>query len=110
MKRFLDELKHAFAVDKIPKGQDTRLPEPLDRLAKAVVERGMEAPAIILLETVRPLNFLTGQAMLAAWPLVRMAADGEDYREVAESLEDRRMLGNLVARIEQLAFEKGAGP
>jgi hypothetical protein len=108
MEGFKEKLRHAFAVDRIPAGEERTLPEPLERLANAVVDRGMETPAIIMLETMRPLNFLFGQAMLAAWPLVRLAAGWNDYREVAESLEDRRMLGNLAARIERLAFEKGA--
>ncbi|MCP4599433.1 MAG: hypothetical protein GY847_02670 [Proteobacteria bacterium] len=110
MGRFLDELKHAFAVNPDPDEKDLDLPEPLERLAKSVVERGMETPAIILLESVRPLSFLTGQAMVAAWPLVKMAANWDDYSQVADALEDRRTVQILASRIEALAWERQAVP
>jgi len=106
----LKELRHAFAVGPNPAGEKRVLPSSLERLARAIVDRGMETPAIILLETVRPLNFVTGQTMLAAWPLIKMAHDWIDYREVAKALEDRRTLGDLAARIEELAGAKGSAP
>ncbi|MCP4677450.1 MAG: hypothetical protein GY854_18445 [Deltaproteobacteria bacterium] len=106
----LKELKHAFAVGPSSTNEKKILPSSLERLAQAIVDRGMEIPAIILLETVRPLNFVTGQTMLAAWPLIKMARDWTDYREVAEALEDRRTLGDLAARIENLAGDRRAAP
>ncbi len=107
---FLKELRHAFAVGPNPASEKRALPSSLERLAQSIVDRGMETPAIILLESVRPLNFVTGQTMLAAWPLIKMAHDWTDYREVATALEDRRMLGDLTARIEELADADGAEP
>ena len=75
----------------------------LERVARGVVDRKMETPAIIFLETIRPLNFMTSQTMLAAWPLVKLAGGRDAYREVAESLEDRETLHRLVLRIEELS-------
>ena len=109
MSRFLDELRHAFAVDKDKELSRAPLPPVLHRLAEAVVERGMEAPAIVLLETARPFSFLTGQAMLSVWPLLRLAAASEDYKEVAEALERRGTLESLVERIEALCAGKEPG-
>ena len=106
MAGFKEKLKPAFAVDPEPAGRGDDLPEPLERLAQSLVDRGMETPAIILLESIRPLSFLTGQAMIAVWPLIKMASDWDDYKEVADSLEDRHVLGNLVNRIEELSHQR----
>ncbi len=103
MSTFTDKLKHAFAIEPEYDSAVRGLPDLLEKLAAAVVKRGMETPAIIVLESMVPLSFLGSQAMLAAWPLVRMASDGADYREVAEALEDRKTVRLRADRIEQLA-------
>ncbi len=103
MNRIVAELKHAFAVDAVPDELRGGLPEPLERLANGIVDRGMEMPAIVFLETVRPLGFLANQGLIAAWPLARITAKQEDYRQIAEALEDRQTIGDLVSRIEALA-------
>ncbi len=108
MNRIVTELKHAFAVDAVPVELREGLPEPLERLANAVVDRGMEMPATILLETIRPLGFLANQGLIAAWPLAKFTAMQEDYRQIAEALEDRRTLGNLGLRIEELVERRKA--
>lgn len=79
----------------------------LETIARKVVERGMETPAMILLESMVPLSFLGSQAMFAAWPLVKMAADGADYGEVARALEDRATMRLMADRIEELANAGG---
>ncbi|MDD5308515.1 MAG: hypothetical protein PHU25_14430 [Deltaproteobacteria bacterium] len=107
MGRFLDELKRAFAVDPGPKPDI--LPEPLERLAHAVVERRMEAPAVLLLESVRPLSFLGSQVLHAVEPLVRAVFAARDLPVVARALEDRRSVELLVRRIEELSAA-GAAP
>ncbi len=106
MGRFIEKLKYAFAVGKAPDVENKELPEPLDRLARAVVDRNMEMPAIVLLESIRPLNFLASQTMHAAWPLIRMAGSFDDYRTIATALEDRETLQRLAGRIEELSLAK----
>jgi hypothetical protein len=103
MGAILSTLRHAFSVEPETRLAADQLPPSLERIANAVVERGMETPAIVLLESLVPLSFLGSQAMFACWPLVKLAAIGEDYREVAEALEDRRALRLLALRIEELA-------
>jgi hypothetical protein len=107
MGRLLEELRRAFAVD--PEPEPSGLPEPLERLARAVVERRMESPAVLLLESVRPLSFLGSQVLHAVEPLVRMLLATPDIEAVAHALEDRRSVGLLVRRIEEIS-SAGAGP
>lgn len=103
MGKFWREMKHAFAVTPCAKPQDDELPPHLERLARSVVERGMATPVLIFLETARPLSFLTGQSMLAAWPLVKLFTKTDDFERVAVSLEDRRTIRRFTARVEELA-------
>jgi hypothetical protein len=109
MGKALEALKHAFAVGPDPAASE-ELPAPLERLAGAVVARRMEVPAIALLESVAPLGFLGSQIVHAARPLARLAGlPADDWREVAEQLEDRRTLRRLADRMEELAVSDGGG-
>ncbi|MFO8073971.1 MAG: hypothetical protein R6V85_19080 [Polyangia bacterium] len=109
MERPFEALKHAFAVDPEPAASG-ELPASLERLAGAVVARRMEVPAITLLESVAPLGFLGSQIVHALRPLVRLAGlPADEWREVAEQLEDRRTLRRLADRIEELAESAGSG-
>jgi hypothetical protein len=110
MSAFMEQLRHAFAVEPETRLRAGALPDPLERLARAVVDRGLETPAIVCLEALVPLSFLGRQAMLALWPFVKLAAIEADYRQVAEAFEDRRALRLLADRIEELAVSPaGAG-
>jgi hypothetical protein len=100
------ELKHAFAIG--PERDDgAPLARPLLRFAEEVVARGMETPAVLLLETLRPLSFLSSQVVLAASPFLKMVACGVDPEELAAALEDRETASRLLDHIERLARERG---
>jgi hypothetical protein len=103
MDAFLKKLRHAFAVGSDPSAAKRELPPVLERLATEVVDRGVETPATVLLDSIRPISFLAGQAMHAVWPLVNMAGKFDDYQIIAEALEDRQMIELLLAKIESLA-------
>ncbi len=102
MGAFLEKLKHAFAVGPEPSVVKRKLPPVLERLAVEIVERGMETPATVLLDSIRPISFLAGQAMHAVWPLVKMAGKFDEYHVVAEALEDRQMVELFLAHMESL--------
>jgi hypothetical protein len=96
-------LAHAFAIGPGPAGGSPELPAVLERAAGGIVARGLETPAVVALESLAPLGFLGGQAMLAAGPLVSALFPGDDWHEAAVALEDRRILRRFAERIEQLA-------
>ena len=100
MSTFVQTLRHAFAMR--PAGEPV-LPPALERLAQAAVERRLETPAIILVESCTPVAFLGSQALAAAAPLVKMLGFGDDCAEIALALEDRRTVRLLADRIEELA-------
>src|SRR6267378_2812159 len=75
----------------------------LERLAVRVVELRMEVPAILALESARPLSLVAGQAMLFFEPLVRSLFAVPEYRRYARLIEDRDALEHLTRMIERRA-------
>lgn len=84
-------------------GSET-VPEPddalLDRLAKRIVELRLEVPAILTLESARPLSVVAGQAMLFFEPLVQSLFTLSDYRRYAALIQRRESIEDLIRRIE----------
>jgi hypothetical protein len=79
-----------------------------DRLARWIVERRMETPAVLFLETVRPLSFIGAQAMHFFHPLASVLYSGPDYARLARLLEERENLSILLATIEGEADRREA--
>jgi hypothetical protein len=86
--------------------------EILSRIATWVVERRMAAPAIIFLESHRPLSVVGSQAMIAASPIVsffepflRMIGgprfDHATFERFACLMEDRDNVELLIIEIER---------
>lgn len=84
----------------------------LERLARRVAELRLETPAILTLETARPLSLVAGQAMLFFEPFAQMLFRFDDYRRVASLVERRDALETLTRLIERAADERehAAGP
>jgi len=101
-------IRHAFALE--PEGQPLS-PEDLallERVAAAVVERGMATPAVLFLESVGPMNFLGSQALHFFTPLLEVVFPQRDVERVAFLLERRDTLSRLVAMIESGAGASGS--
>lgn len=74
--------------------------EALGKLADLVAERNLGTPAIFMLETMKPLSFVTSQALLFFEPILEAFCTPGDYRTVAEALEDRDNLEWLIQQLE----------
>ncbi len=74
--------------------------ELLAALARRVVRYRMEVPALLFLESVRPLSFVGAQAMIFFAPLVQAIFPLPQYERLALLLEDRANLDRLARRIE----------
>lgn len=100
-------LKHAFAVEPDGPAEPT---EPqrvvIERVLRAIVRRRMATPALMLLETTRPLNYLGAQAMHFLAPVVTAVVDQEGYEEFAAFLERRGSVDYLCGQIEALEAEQ----
>lgn len=93
-------LRHAFAVrpeQEVFTIEDVAL---LERVAEAVVKRGMAAPATMFLESLGPMNFLGGQALHFLTPILEFAFNAREVEQVAHLLERRDTVSRLIALIE----------
>lgn len=97
---FRKGFKHAFAVSQeqnVFTGEDVVL---LERVADAVVKRGMSAPAGMFLESLGPMNFLGSQALHFLTPILEIASNVHEVEQVAHLLERRDTIPRLIALIE----------
>lgn len=74
----------------------------LEKVAKKVVEKSMTVPAIVFLESVKPLNFVGSQAMVFFEPIVQSLFNLKDYDTFRTALEKRQTLEILIQKIEAM--------
>jgi len=100
--------RHAFALEG-PHGPLTEADrELLRRLAFAIVRRRMSGPAVLFLQSVRPLNYIGSQAMHFLRPFLTPLFNPQQYERLAAILERREGISALIEAIEA-ALEKPEG-
>ena len=72
----------------------------VEKLAAKVVEWKMAVPAVLFLESVKPLNFVGSQALIFFSPIATTIFSPSDYAELTALLERRGNLEILLKRIE----------
>jgi hypothetical protein len=80
----------------------------MERIAEALVRRGMAAPATVFLESLGPMNFLGSQALHFIAPIIDCAFDAQEIERVARLLERRDTIPRLIAIIEAKSSVKRA--
>lgn len=85
-------------LDDIPEDEQHAL---LEKLAQWIVRRNLTTPAILFLETGKPLNFLGSQLLIAFSPFVQAFFKGEQYHKIALILEKDENVELLLQLIEQ---------
>lgn len=85
-------------IDDIPEDEQRAL---LEKLAQWVVSKNLTTPAILFLETGKPLNFLGSQLLIAFSPFIQAFFKGEQYQKVALILEKDENVELLIELIEQ---------
>lgn len=100
----LQWLKNAFAVDSPgPLTPSDAEREVVDWLAAAIVRRRLQTPAILLLESSAPLNFLASQLLVLAAPAAELFVHQGRYEALQTLLERRGSVDYICRRIEALA-------
>jgi len=79
--------------------------EILTKIAQKVVSWKMSVPAILFLESVKPLNYVGSQMMAFFEPMFQALFSWKDYDEVRNMMEERGTVERLLQRIEQLDSE-----
>jgi len=102
-------LAHAFAVPgeaPLTDGEEA----VLKRLADGIVRRGLSVPSMLLLRSLRPVEFLGGQAVAFFRPVVSLVFPQEQCGRVAELLSRRGVAERLAAEIEQCDRRRRSAP
>lgn len=101
IKKIIEGFKHAFATEGVNlEDCDTDL---IRKLADYVVRRNMSVPAIMFLESVRPLNFVGSQAMVFFKPIISRFFTSAEYDKLATIIERREVIDLLIKEIEARA-------
>ncbi|RKX26810.1 MAG: hypothetical protein DRP47_07630 [Candidatus Zixiibacteriota bacterium] len=74
----------------------------LKKVAKKVVERRMAVPAIVFLESVKPLNYIASQTLVFFEPIIQSIFSFKDYNAFRSALEKRESVEILIQHIEKL--------
>ena len=72
-----------------------------DRVAAFIRRHGLVTPAVLYLESMRPLSFVGSQFMHVMSPAITTFLSTSDWDALAKLLEDRRGLEYLLTRIER---------
>jgi len=99
--RWKQGLRHAFALeepDEVFSEEDRVL---LNKVAGFVVKRGMTVPAVLFLESMRPLNFVGSQVMVFFQPILASFFSTKEYDHLARILERRNSIDRLIEEIER---------
>jgi hypothetical protein len=74
--------------------------ELLDEAAAAIVRRGLGVPAMMFLEMASPMNVVTSSMLHMLTPVWNAALPGKRLDRMAELLEDRGTIPELIAAID----------
>jgi hypothetical protein len=97
----VDWLKHAFGID--PEGSIS--PNEVQRavvekLCAEIGRRHLSTPALLMLETSRPLNYLSAQLLHFFQPIIGTLVNAAEYEAFARFLEQRGAVDYIVGRLE----------
>jgi hypothetical protein len=79
--------------------------EILTKIAQKVILWKMSVPAVLFLESVKPLNYIGSQMMAFFEPFVQTLFSWKDYDEFRKMMEERGTIERLLRRIEELDSE-----
>uniref|UniRef100_A0A7C2K0V6 Uncharacterized protein n=1 Tax=Schlesneria paludicola TaxID=360056 RepID=A0A7C2K0V6_9PLAN len=81
-------LKHAFAIERAERFAPTDAERALaDRLAGELARRRLTLPALVLLESLRPLGSITAQAIWFSYPWFAALMDASGLKVLGQMLE-----------------------
>ena len=74
----------------------------LTRMAEEVIARRLTTPSIFFLEMMKPLNFVSSQAMIFFGPIISAFVKTDGYYKAAEIFENHNSVEFLIQEIEKL--------
>ena len=81
---------------------EERAVELIEKLSKFIAERRMAAPAIMTIESLRPLARIGSQLMHFLAPFAEIIFNPKEYQEFAALLENEEYVRLLIKRIDEI--------
>ncbi len=75
--------------------------ELMENIAKGIVQRQLTVPAIIFLESIKPLSFLGNQMLIFANPVISLVVQSGNYYKFIRMIENRENIEKLTIMIEE---------
>ncbi|MGR3219589.1 MAG: hypothetical protein ACUZ8H_07210 [Candidatus Anammoxibacter sp.] len=95
------EIKHAFSIEESEGASFDNENEFLERVASGITKRKLAAPALLFLETFKPLNYIGNQTMVFFRPFVSMIFPIIKYDKMLNVLERRKSISRLIELLEK---------
>ena len=73
----------------------------IEKIAKKVVDCRLTAPAIVVLESSKPISFVASQVLVFFDPIVKSFFNIRDYERFYTMIEDRENIERLIVAIEE---------
>jgi hypothetical protein len=80
--------------------------EMVERFARFIVSRNLSSPALLFLESVRPLTVIGSQALHFLNPLASIFLDSVGIESIADFLQRRESVDLLIQSIEDMETKK----
>lgn len=96
-------LSHAFALSARSAPLTAEDRALLEHIAQRLAQRRLEAPAILFLESVGPLNFIGSQVLHGLRPFLELVCNATELERLAVLLERRDSLEQLSALLSHRA-------
>ena len=74
----------------------------ISNLAEKIVRHGMAVPAILSLEMVKYMSFISSQLMVFFGPVITVFIQSKSYYKITHLLEDRQNVEFLMLEIERI--------
>ncbi len=104
-------LRHAFAVETAESFAPTVAEQELiQRVATEIARRGMTLPAVVMLESSRPLSGLGGQAVRFVEPWFAAVTNAAGLKVLADLLERPGGMDFVVSTLQAINDREGEAP
>lgn len=91
-------------INDIPEDSDTALQS--DIIASRIVKANMSTYVIMMLESIKPISFITSQAALLATPLLGSYINPIQLERLSKLIENRVFIESLLVNIEEKELDK----
>ena len=97
---------NAFAMPRSERRHD----ELIAKIARGIARRRLAFPAILALESVKPLNSLASQALIVLTPALGMFIEYATLDDICDMLQERKNVERLIAAIDMENKKLTANP